>query len=131
MRPKGDSDTAILERHFPGMAAALDKASRRREVPTAATDQDNVDMAESIPGSLSGASYTQVKVENCNVRFVSIDGVEPTLENFERGVYRYGRSLHFIVPTPPSPAAQRFIACVRSPVGVQALRDTGNLLNAQ
>lgn len=130
LRPKSDSDTAVLEQHFPGMRAALDKASRRREVATAATDQDNANLAESLPGSLTGASYTQVKIENRNVRLVALDGVEPTLENFERGVYRYGRTLHFIVPVPPSPTAERFIACVRSAVGVQALRDAGNLLNA-
>jgi phosphate transport system substrate-binding protein len=129
LRPQADSDTVLLAQHFPGMAAALDKARQRHEIPVAATDVENADKAESIPGSLTSASYIQIKSENRNLRFVALDGVEPSLENLERGTYRLGRRLHVFASTPPTRAAERFIACMRSPEGVQALRDAGGRLD--
>jgi phosphate transport system substrate-binding protein len=39
LRPRSDTDTALLAELFPGMGAAIETARRRAEVPTAATDQ--------------------------------------------------------------------------------------------
>jgi phosphate transport system substrate-binding protein len=127
LRPQNDSDTAILGQLFPGMGAAIERARQRRDIQTAGTDQDNATLAEALPGSLTGAAYTQIKLENRRLRLVTIDGVEPTLENFERGTYPYGRSLYFVLPVQPSSAARQLLACLRSPEGMAALRITGNL----
>ena len=127
LRPRNDADTAILAQLFPGMGAALERARRRPDVQTAGTDQDNATLAEALPGSLTGAAYTQIKLEGRRLRLVAIDGVEPTLENFEQGSYPYGRNVYFVLPAKPNPAAQRFLACLRSPQGAAALRLTGNL----
>jgi len=127
LRPKSESDTALLGNAFPGMAAAIDQVRTRADVPLAATDQDNAQMAEEIPGSLVAASYTQIMMEKRNLRFVAIDGVEPTLENFERGAYPYSKEFHFVFPAKKSATVERFIAFLRSPDGQKILRDTGNL----
>ena len=105
LRPKSGAEVIAFAKLFPGLGAALEKAYQRRDIPIAPTDQDNVDLAESVPGSLAAASYTQIKMENRNVRIVALDGVEPTVESFERGAYPYCRTLHFIAPAAPSPAA--------------------------
>ena len=68
LRPKSDSDTAVLGAMFPGMAAAIEEARKRPDIPIAATDQDNADMAERIPGSLTGSTMSQVKMERRNLR---------------------------------------------------------------
>lgn len=128
LRPKGDSDTPILGEMFPGMAAALDEARRRPDVPVAATDQDNASLAERMPGSLAGSSFTQIKMERRNLRFVAIDGAEPSIDNFQSGAYPFGRPLFFVLPARKTPAADRLIAFLRSPEGAAALRATGNLL---
>lgn len=130
LRPKTGAEVVAFEQLFPGMSTALEKAYQRRDIPIAATDQANADLAESVPGSLTAASYSQIKMENRNVRLVALDGVEPTIENLERGAYPYARVLHFIAPIEPSPTAERFIVCMRSPLGTQVLRDAGVLLNA-
>jgi phosphate transport system substrate-binding protein len=125
LRPRSDSDTALLGSLFPGMSAALEAARKRPDVPTGATDQDqdNADLAERVPGSLAGASLTQVMLEKRNLRFVVIDGVEPTLANFESGKYVYAKTMHFVISETPKPAVLRLIAFLKSPAGVRALRE--------
>ena len=130
LRPRGDSDTALLAELFPGMGAAIESARRRAELPTAATDQDNAEMAERTPGSLVGTTATQLKTEHRNLRIVPLDGVEPTLANFESGVYRFVKTLHFVVPRASSAEARLFMDFLRSPPGLKALRETETLPDA-
>ncbi len=108
---------------FPGLAPAMAKARQRPDIPVAATDQDNADMAEQTPGSLAGSTLTQLELEKRNLRLVAIDGVQPTFENFERGTYRYAKPLHFVVSARPAPLVERFIAFLRAPAGHRALRE--------
>ena len=75
LRPTTDSDTWLLGQTFPGMSAAMAKVRKRADLSIAATDQDNADMAEKTPGSLVGATLTQLQGENRDLRFVPIDGV--------------------------------------------------------
>ncbi len=130
LRPKSDSDTAVLGGMFPGMAAAIEEVRRRPEIPMAATDQDNADMAERIPGSLTAATLSQVKMERRNLRFVAIDGVEPSLDNLESGAYPFAKPIYFVLPAKKKPLAERFVAFLGSPAGRVALRATGNLPTA-
>ena len=97
----------------------------------AATDQDNADLAQRVEGSLSGATVTQIKMEKRDLRFVALDGVKPTLENFEKGIYPFGKRLFVIVPAKKSPAVDRFIAFLRSSQGVHALREADILVAAE
>lgn len=131
LRPKSDSDTPLLASLFPGMGKAIDEARRRPDVPTGATDQDNADLAESIPGSLAGAALTQVALEKRNLRFVSIDGVPPTVENLERGTYPYAKVMRLVTSAARSPAAARFIAFLASAEGKRLLRDANALPAAE
>jgi phosphate transport system substrate-binding protein len=127
LRPRSDTDTALLAELFAGMDAAIETVRRRAEVPTAATDQDNAALAERTPGSLIGTTVTQLKTEHRNLYVVPLDGVEPTLANFESGAYRFAKHLYFIVPRASSAAAQRFMEFLRSPQGVKTLRETETL----
>jgi len=127
LRPRNDSDTALLAELFPGMGAAIETARLRAELPTAATDQDNAEMAERTPGSLVGTTATQLKTEHRNLRIVPLDGVEPTLANFENGIYRFVKKLYFVVPRASSDEAQQFMDFLASPPGVKALRETESL----
>jgi len=124
LRPKQDSDTLLMETLFPGLADAMVAARQRPDVPIAATDQDNAMLAERTPGSLVGMTWLQVKAEKRNLRVITIDGVEPTLENFDRGLYRYAKTISFVLAVQPKPAAQRFMEFVRSSEGEELFRHT-------
>jgi len=127
LRPRTEADTALMGELFPGLAAAMAMARQRPDVPVAATDQDNADMAEQTPGSLIGSTLTQLRLEKRKLRVIPIEGLEPSFENFERGIYPYAKPLNFIVRTPPAASAERFIGFLRSPEG-QAMLRKANIL---
>ncbi len=127
LRPKSEADTTVLANAFPNMAAALEQLRQRPEIPVAATDQDNVRMAQEIPGSLVSTTLAQMQTEKPNLHFLMIDGVAPTLENFERGAYPYHKDLYFILPARRTASLERFVAFLRSPEGAKLLREAGSL----
>ena len=128
LRPRSESDTALMGEMFPGLASAIEGARKRPEVPTAAIDQDNLEMAEKLRGSLVGSTLTQIILEKRSLQMVAIDGVAPTLENFERGSYPYFKSLYFVLLTTPNPATKRFIEFLRSTEGLKLLREAAVIL---
>lgn len=131
LRPRSDTDTELLGALFPGMRDAMEAARRRKEVPIAATDQDNADEAEHLTGSLIGATTTQIKTEGRQLHGLSIDGIEPTLANFENGTYPYAKKLYVIVKGDANPGVAGFVAFLRSPTGLALLRDAEVLPEAK
>jgi phosphate transport system substrate-binding protein len=125
LRPKSDSDTTLLGELFPNMAAAIETSRKRSDIPTAATDQDNVNIAEQAPGSLAAATLLQILSERKNLRLIAIDGVEPSLANFESGTYKYVKELLFIAHAQKSQAVERFLVFLRSPEAQKTIRDVG------
>lgn len=131
LRPKSESDTALLGTTFAGMADAIEKVRERIDVPQAATDQDNLKMATSIKGSLVAASLAQIITEGHELQFLTIDDAEPTLENLENGKYPYSKPFRFVFSDAPAPVVERFMAFVGSGEGEKLLREAGCLPGAQ
>jgi len=127
LRPRSESDATLLGKTFPGMVAAIAAMQEHRDIPVAATDQDNVRMAERIDGSLIATSLTQVLMEKSHLQFVSIDGVSPSLENMALGSYPHGKKFFFVVSARHNPTLGRFMDFLRSAEGERILRQTGNL----
>jgi len=131
LRPKSESDTALLGATFPGMTDAIEQVRNRIDVPLAATDQDNLRMAAAIKGSLVGTSLVQMVTEHHHLQFLTIDGAEPTLENLQSGEYPYSKPFRFVFPANPAPLVERFMAFVASDDGESLLREAGCLPGAQ
>tara|TARA_R110002020_G_scaffold86758_1_gene214190 strand:+ start:5316 stop:6119 length:804 start_codon:yes stop_codon:yes gene_type:complete len=127
LRPLSESDTALLGATFPGMAEALDQVRARPDVSVAATDQDNLDMAADVDGSLVGTSLAQVVTEGRRLQFLSIDGVAPSVEAVEAGRYPYVKLFHMVLADAPDPHVARFITFIRSDAGVAILREAACL----
>jgi phosphate transport system substrate-binding protein len=130
LRPRSETDTAILGAMFPGMAAAIDAVRRRPDIPIAATDQDNLTLAERVPGSLAASSLTQMFTEERHLSLIPIDGVAPSVKALESKAYPFGKLLYFVLASTKKPGAERFIAFLNSQRGQEILRATGNLLIA-
>jgi phosphate transport system substrate-binding protein len=122
LRPADESDYIVLGELFPGMTEVIQQLRKRRDLSVAATDQDNADMAEKAKGSLTAATLTQIVAERRNLRFVSIDGVAPSLASYLDGSYPYSKLLYVIVPSTISPEAQAFLAFLARPAGAELLR---------
>ena len=127
LRTKVDADTAIVGGAIPGLAAAIEAARRRTDVPVAATDQDNVTIAQRLAGSLTFAGYGQIVAENCDLRLVPIDGVVPNLNNLANGKYPYEKMFYLVFAQARSAGAEQLLRFLRSEEGRQILRGNGNL----
>lgn len=127
LRPERDSDTDILTANFPGMDRALKIARMSRGFPTAYSDQDAMDLAESAPGSVTTGTLTAIVAERRPLKGIPIDGVAPTVANLENGSYTLSKTLSFVIGPDPSPSAMKFIRFVNSAEGAAVLRGTGNL----
>jgi phosphate transport system substrate-binding protein len=127
LRSPTEVDAILLANTFPNMAAAIEQLRGHAEIPVVATDQDNVLLAEKMTGSLTAVTLTQVVTEKPRLHFVAIDGVDPTLENFERGAYPYRKDFYFVFAHGKKNAVERFVAFLRSAEGEQLLRETGSL----
>jgi phosphate transport system substrate-binding protein len=130
LRPADETDYTVLSEHFRGFAGTLTHLRTRRDISIAATDQDNADMAEKLKGSLTSATLTQMLGEKRNLKFVNIDGVPASLENYLNGSYRYGKPLYLVVPRDISPEAKAFISFLATPTG-EALLKKGGLVAGQ
>lgn len=125
LRPAGESDNLVLVSLFPGMADAMEKARERPDLSVAGTDQDNADAAQEIEGSLIATTLTQMLTEKPDLRFLTIDGVAPTLANYENGSYPYGKTLFLVVPAEISAEAASFLSFFAAPEADALLREAG------
>ncbi len=127
LRPRSDTTSDLLIASFEGMRAALERTRKRQDVPVAATDQDNAQMAEEVAYSLAAMTLLQLFTEQPRVRAVALDGVEPSLARMEDGSYLPRAALHFVIPAQPGPAAQRFLDFARTPIAERIIRESGGL----
>jgi phosphate transport system substrate-binding protein len=127
LRPETESDTRLLGQFFPEMADTLARIRLRPEIPVAATDQDNATLAEETEGSLTSASLVQILAEARDLRIISIDGVDPTLENLKSGRYPYEKSLHFLISDISRPAAKGFAKFLLSGAAAAIMLEAGIL----
>ena len=122
LRAKQSPDTAFVEEYWPALASVWETARKRPDIPIAGNDPDNAEKAERVPGSLTAITLLQIKAEKRNLHPITLDGVAPTLENFERGLYKYAKPLAFVVPESIKPGTQRFIDFLRSAEGESIFR---------
>ena len=127
LRNKKDTSTKILISAFEGMDVALASARAIPGIPVAATEQDNMDLAERMPGALTTSSLTLVLAERRSVTPIAIDGVAPTVENLANGSYRLIKNFYLVTGPKVSRLALQFIRFVRSAKGTAILKATGNL----
>lgn len=125
LRPRSDAQTLMMVGQIAGMAAALEIARLRSELPVAGNDQDNMDMARRLDGAFGGLPLTQLTSEDNTFRHVVIDGAEPTLEAMREGRYPFKLQVNFVSKGAPSAAARRFLAFLASPEAGAMIEQAG------
>jgi len=127
LRSRGESDNDVLAEAFPGMAAAMQSARKRSDVPTAPTDQDNAELLQGMEGSLGAISLLQLRTERLALRTVSIEGVAASVESLMAGDYPLQKTLCLVLPAKRTAGAASFIEFVRSEAGARIVREFGAL----
>ncbi|MBX9776930.1 MAG: substrate-binding domain-containing protein [Xanthobacteraceae bacterium] len=125
LRPKSDGATVFLISNFSGIEKAMDRLRLRPDVPVAATDQDNTQIAERIPNSFAGITLAQFVTERPRLRKVSLDGIEASVEAMEKGTHTLNFRVYYVIKSKRSVAVQRFLEFVRSPQGEEIVRASG------
>ena len=126
LRQPGDDNTRQIRRLSPLIEKALEVAAQRPGLAFAFNDQEAADQIEKSPGALGVTTLALMRSENRSLRALSLDGVEPSIENTGNGKYPLIKHFFMITRTSAPPAVQQFMAFVRSPEGRQLLEQTGH-----
>ena len=127
LRPESDSDTTMLVRWFPSIKPLLETARRKRGIITATSDQQAMDVAERVPGTVTTSTLTAITAENRKLQPLIIDGIAPTPDNINDGTYKWFKELLYVTTSTRSVTAKAFLEFLMSPNGARLLRETGNV----
>jgi phosphate transport system substrate-binding protein len=127
LRPSADTDTHLLRRMIPAMAAALERANEREGMIVAQTDKDSADRIERTPGAFGTTTLALVLSEKRKVKVLSLSGVTPSGKTVRDGSYPYAKTFYLVTGPVRSPAATKFIDFLRSPKGMAILLQAGHV----
>lgn len=129
LRSQSGSEVPYLAEKIPAMASAFDLAYKRGGLPVGVTDQENVDLALQMQGSLAITTLLQIRAENIPLRLLRFDGVDPADVASADGRYPLPLQLCLLVAEKPGPGATRFVAHMKTPDAAALLRGFGAALN--
>lgn len=88
------------------------------------------DMAKELAttaGAIGMTTTTVVEQSQGKIKLLSLDGVVPSAENVERGLYTLTRDSFLVTKAPARPAVARFVEFVRSPAGAAVIVANGGV----
>jgi phosphate transport system substrate-binding protein len=125
LRPRGDSDIAVLQGMSPQMRQAVDDMLERPGMKVAATDGEAADAIEATPGALGMSTLALLLSEKRALRPLALDGVSPTPRAIADGSYRYYKSFTLVTRGLPTGTLQQFLEFVGSARGQDVLLRLG------
>jgi phosphate transport system substrate-binding protein len=126
-REPSDADWTMLRSVSPDMAEAVAVALGRPGLLTVATDQENADALERLPGSFGAISIGQMRAEARHVVPLTLDGEAPEVEALTAGRYRLSRTVYVVWRDPPVRDVDRFLAFVRTEPTTELLLRLGQI----
>ena len=126
LRPASVSDTIVLKRLSSDWKKALEDLEAKPGMVVVATAQEAADRIEKTPGALTTLTANLIVTEKRAVKTLRIDGVAPSAKTVADGAYRYFEPMIIATLPKPNPAAERFVAFVRSPTGRGMLLRSGH-----
>jgi phosphate transport system substrate-binding protein len=128
LRPQSGAESELLYGMSPEMKAAHLLAETRPGLLTTATDQENADALEKIPGAMGVMTFAQLVSEKRSLHALQIDGVAPSPEALRQGRYRVSVPLYLVTSARSSSLARAFVDFARSGAGAAVLGRNGYLL---
>jgi phosphate transport system substrate-binding protein len=125
LRPKSDATSLLMAQLIAGMGDALEAARAKKEIPVAATDQDNMEIASRMPGALATMTLTQLRTEPNKLQVITLNGISPVSSNAANPNYPLRYRIYLILPQTPSPATVRFLAFIESDAAAAIIRSSG------
>jgi phosphate transport system substrate-binding protein len=126
-REPSDADWSLLRTMSPEMAAAVQAALERSGLLTPATDQENADALERLPGSFGAISIGQLRAESRRISPIVLDGEPPTVEALAGKRYPLARTLYVASRSQPTEEVARFLAFLSSEQAAELLTRLGHI----
>lgn len=114
LRPPADPDTGSLRSLASDLSTAIESAGRRPGMLIALKDEEVSDLLATVPGAISPTTLGLINARHREIKPLSLNGVAPTLENQERGLYRLMRTVYLVTRAQPTWAAAEFFSFLRS-----------------
>lgn len=125
-RETSDADWKLFRSLSPRMEQAITTALQRPGLLTVATDQENADMLERLPGSFGAMTIGQLRAEKRNLAPFALQGVRPDVAEMESGRYPLSRTLYVVWRNPASAELKGFLAFVAGREGGDILSRLGH-----
>ncbi|MGL4728488.1 MAG: substrate-binding domain-containing protein [Bosea sp. (in: a-proteobacteria)] len=110
LRPRSDATTLFMIANLEGFREVLEKARMRPDVPVAATDQENLDLASRVPNALTCMTLMQHDTEPNALQLVTLDGTTPGLQTMRSGAYPFKMQMELILPARHARSAKGSLA---------------------
>ncbi|MGK7861273.1 substrate-binding domain-containing protein [Falsiroseomonas sp. E2-1-a4] len=124
-RDRSETDWILAGAASPIVEAALARAHGRPGLALAASDQDNAELLESLPGSFGLTTLGQTRAEHRRLRLLALDGAVPEIAAMRSGQYRLARGLHLAWRRDAPALVAGFAGFLATPRAHQALLDFG------
>jgi len=126
IRQPGDDNTVQLKRLSPALQQAIEIADDRPGLLFASTDQEAVDKIQNTPGSFGVTSLALIISEKRPLRALTLDGIEPTPDAGDAGIYPIIKHFYLILPAVLPAHVQDFVKFINSENGAAVLTQNGN-----
>lgn len=114
LRPRFESDSALLKNMSPAMEKAVDAATQRPGMVTADNDLEALKLINETPGSLGSTTLGLLTTSNARAVPLAINSVAPSLATLKNGSYPWRKPLVVALPPEPDALAERFAVFLRS-----------------
>ena len=126
IRQSGDDNTKQIKALSADLKSAVEIAEKRQGMLFAATDQETVEKIEKTPGSFGVTSLALLLSEKRNLRPLTLNGINPSIESSIEGDYPMIKRFFFVLPVQPSAKVNAFLHFISSAEATTILKQNGN-----
>ncbi|AHF08431.1 PstS family phosphate ABC transporter substrate-binding protein [Desulfitobacterium metallireducens] len=121
-REEGDSTNEVLKKEIPGFKEALTESLEAKRWQVSFTDEEEAQAITQTKNSIGFTDSAALAVEKHEIKPLLFDGIQPTIENVEKGTYKLSKDIYFAYKEPLSKEAQTFLEYVWSNEGQEIIR---------
>lgn len=129
LRPPSDSTYVTLVKHFPDVDSRFEALRKRKEIPVAPSDQDNIALAERVPDSFTVTTLTQLVTERPSLQLVALNRVVPSVDALANGAYTFASDFFLIIRNEPTQEAKAFFDFITGNEARATIKTGGMMLN--
>jgi phosphate transport system substrate-binding protein len=126
-REQGDSSHAAINRVVPAFAQVNEECYRQKRWRVLYSDNEMQTNLLATPGAIGLMDLGAILSQRLPLTILAIDGVEPSVQNFQAGRYPYHKDLALVMSGPACDRLTEFLHFIFSNPGRRLIEETGYL----